>query len=286
MPDLERIQKLTPGTLSQQWAEDGAVVDPGTVTVGITKADGTVLVAGGTATSGTGSSPRTFNLTTTHTAALDKLQVTWTSSLKGTLISYVEVVGGFLFGLAEIRAVTPINDTVNYLTADVVDTRTAVEQAIEQACGVAFVPRYALERYSGDGSNTLQLLHALPTSIRSVTITGVAFTAPQLADLTMTPSGAIYSTLTYFTWGQNNIVAGYEHGYQEPPMEIRRAALALAKMWLVGRRNPIDDRAITFNAGADGGTYSLAVPGRSGSSFGHPDIDVAVDRYSRVSMIA
>jgi hypothetical protein len=47
MPDLERIQKLTPGTLSQQWTEDGAVVDPGTVTIGITKADGTVLVAAG-----------------------------------------------------------------------------------------------------------------------------------------------------------------------------------------------------------------------------------------------
>jgi hypothetical protein len=286
MPDLERIQKLTPGTLSQQWTEDGAVVDPGTVTVGINKADGTVLVAAGSATSGTGSSPRTFNLTTTHTAALDKLQVTWTSTLKGTLVSYVEVVGGFLFGLAEIRAVTPINDTVNYLTADIVDTRTAVEQAIEQACGVAFAGRYALERYSGDGSNVLQLNHPLPSSIRSVTITGTAFTAPQLADLTMAASGAIYSTLTYFTWGQNNIVVGYEHGYQEPPMEIRRAALLLAKMWLVGRRNPIDDRAVTFNAGADGGTYSLAVPGRNGSNFGHPDIDVAVDRYSRVSMVA
>jgi hypothetical protein len=72
------------------------------------------------------------------------------------------------------------------------------------------------------------------------------------------------------TWSQrpDQVIVGYEHGYSDPPMEIRRAALALAKMWLVGRRNPIDDRAITFNAGADGGTYSLAVPGRNGSSFG------------------
>jgi hypothetical protein len=286
MADLERIQKATPGTLSQQWSEDGAVVDPGTVTIGITKADGTVLVAGGTATSGTGTSPRTFNLTTTHTANLDRLQVTWTSSLKGTLISYVEVVGGFLFGLAEIRGVTPINDTVSYLTADIADTRTAVEQAIEQACGVAFVPRYAFERYSGDGSTSLLLRRPLPSSVRSATIGGTALSAPQLADLTMATSGAIYSTLTTWTLGQNNIVVGYEHGFQDPPAEIRRAAVMLAKVWLVGRRNPIDDRAVTFNAGADGGTYSLAVPGRNGSSFGHPDIDVAVDRYSRVTMIA
>jgi hypothetical protein len=259
---MDRILKATAATVSRTFYEDGVAVDPGSVTVTITAADGTVIV-NAAAASGSGAAARTYNVTAAQTATLNTWTVAWTSSTKGTLSSTVEIAGGFLFSIAEIRAVTPINDTVNYLTADIADTRTAVEQAIEQACGVAFVPRYALERYSGDGSNTLQLLHALPSSIRSVSITGTAFTAPQLADLTMTPSGAIYSTLTYFTWGQNNIVAGYEHGYQDAPMEIRRAALALAKMWLVGRRNPIDDRAITFNAGADGGTYSLAVPGRA-----------------------
>jgi 20S proteasome alpha/beta subunit len=58
MPDLERIGQLTPGSLSQQWYEDGSAVDPGTVTVGITRADGTVLVAAGTATTGTGTAAR------------------------------------------------------------------------------------------------------------------------------------------------------------------------------------------------------------------------------------
>jgi hypothetical protein len=45
--EFERILQLTPGTLTQQWYEDGAAVDPGTVTVGITRADGTTLVAAG-----------------------------------------------------------------------------------------------------------------------------------------------------------------------------------------------------------------------------------------------
>jgi hypothetical protein len=101
VPDLERILQLTPGTLSQQWYEDGAAVDPGAATVGITRADGTILVAAGTATAGTGTAPRTFNLTTTHTALLDRLTVTWTSVTKGTIVSYVEVVGGFWFSLAD-----------------------------------------------------------------------------------------------------------------------------------------------------------------------------------------
>jgi hypothetical protein len=135
----------------------------------------------------------------------------------------------------------------------------------------------------------LQLNHPLVTSIRSVSINGTALSAPDLALLTFSPAvGVLWWSQQSITWSQrpDQVIVGYEHGYSDPPMEIRRAALALAKMWLVGRRNPIDDRAITFNAGADGGTYSLAVPGRNGSSFGHPDIDVAVDRYSHVSMVA
>jgi hypothetical protein len=287
---MQRIVRGRSATLTHTFYSSATATDPSpdSATVTITRADGTAVVTAASATEA-GTGIVTYTVTPAQTALLDTWTVTWVATFGGqpqSFIDTVEVAGDTLFTLAEIRAVTPINDTVNYLTADIVDTRTAVEQAIEQACGVAFAGRYALERYSGDGSNVLQLNHPLPSSIRAVTITGTAFTAPQLADLTMAASGAIYSTLTYFTWGQNNIVVGYEHGYQEPPMEIRRAALLLAKMWLVGRRNPIDDRAVTFNAGADGGTYSLAVPGRNGSSFGHPDIDVAVDRYSRVSMIA
>jgi hypothetical protein len=286
---MERVVKGRAFTLSKTFYSDGVAATPtGTPTVALTRlSDGTTVAT--SAVTGTGVGPYQVTVTAAANNLLDTLTVTWTATLSSQASTYtdtVEVAGDTLFTLAEIRTVTPINDTVAYSTADIIDVRTTVEQAIEQACGVAFVPRYALERYSGDGSNTLQLRHPLPTSIRSVTVIGTAFTAPQLADLTMAAGGAIYSTLTYFTWGQNNIVVGYEHGYQDPPMEIRRAALLLAKMWLVGRRNPIDDRAITFNAGADGGTYSLAVPGRNGSSFGHPDIDVAVDRFSRVSMIA
>jgi hypothetical protein len=60
---------------------------------------------------------------------------------------------------------------------------------------------------------------------------------------------------------------------------VSRAGLILLKAWLVGRDRPIDERAITFNT-TDGGTYSLAVPGRNGSVFGHPDVDAVVQRYN------
>src|SRR5215217_5067951 len=130
MPDLERVQQLTPATVSQQWYEDGTATDPGTVTVGITRADGTTLVAAGAATSGTGTSPRTFNLTTTHTALLDRLKLTWTSTTKGTLTSYVEIVGGFLFTLAELSA-DLATSTTTYTAAQMADARTYAETQIE-----------------------------------------------------------------------------------------------------------------------------------------------------------
>jgi hypothetical protein len=173
MADLERIQQLTPGTLSQQWYEDGVPVDPGTVTVGITRADGTVLVASGTGTTGAGTAARTFSVTTTHTALLDRLLVTWTSSAKGTLTSHLEVVGGFVFSLAELIAVKPPNQT--WTTAQLVAMRTTVEQAIEDEYGTALVPRYRRDTLSGDGTTLLRLRDPVRT-VRAATVTS---TAPQ-----------------------------------------------------------------------------------------------------------
>lgn len=278
MPDLERIQQRTAGTLSQQWYEDGAAVDPGTVTLGITRADGTVLVAAGAVTSGATTAPRTFNLTTTHTATLDRLTVTWTSTLKGTLVSYVEVVGGFLFSLAEARALSVLANAATYPTADIADKRTEVEQDIEQEAGVAFVPRYELETLDGSGGATIMLKRPLVRTIRSASIGGTALSVGELAELAFSTTGAVYRAAGW-TCGIGNVVIGYEHGFQDAPRPIKTGALDLAKMRLLGKNSPVDERATTF-AAAEGGTYGLVVAGRGGSHFGLPDLDSAVDRYS------
>src|SRR5215207_10936678 len=118
MANFARILLGTPGTISEQWYEAGAPVDPGTVTIGITRAAGTTLVAAGTATTGSGTGARSFSLTTTHTALLDRLKVTWTTSAKGTRTSYVEVVGDFLFVIDELEAEVA-NSTTTYTAAQV-----------------------------------------------------------------------------------------------------------------------------------------------------------------------
>jgi hypothetical protein len=271
VPELERIQQNTPGTLSQQWYENGAAADPGTVTVGITRADGTELVAAGTGTTGAGTNPRTFSLTTTHTALLDTLKVTWTSSAKGTLVSYLEVAGGFLFAIADARATRPLDDTTRYPTSAIIDYRTRVEEAIEDEYGTALVPRYRLATISGPGAYKLRLTDPV-RAIRSVTVDGTALPQETINSLSFDDGW-----LSGYWWppGTGNITVGYEYGLDRAPGRVAMDAVRLAKQWLVN--GPIDDRAATFNAGADGGTYSLVVPGRGGSIFGLPDLDAVIN---------
>jgi hypothetical protein len=288
VPDFERILQNTPGTLSQQWYEDGVAVDAGTVTVGITRADGTVLVAALTGTSGTGASPRTFSLTTTHTALLDRLKVTWTSSAKGTQVSYVEVVGGFLFTINQARALSPLSNTTTYPTARIAEARILVEQTIEDACGRAFVPRYTLETLSGTGTTDLMLKWPDLRSIRSVTVTtsgvGAAYTEAELALVAINTSGRVYNTGQVWALGAGNISVGYEHGPAFPPARVTQAALTLARAWLV--KGPVDDRALGVAAPDGGFGYGLAVPGRNGAWTGVPEVDAVIDQYNMRAMVA
>jgi hypothetical protein len=278
MAELERILQNTPGTVSQQWYEDGVAVDPGTVTVGITRADGTTVVAPGTATTGSGTGARSFALTTTHTALLDSLTVTWVSATKGTLGSQVDVVGGFVFSVAQARAIRPLDNTTTYTTARIVEMRTLVEDALERELGYALVPRYSLDWLeqwgSAWGAWGEMPLRPYTTAVRTLTIDGVAATG-----MTLRRPGTVTPTLRYTTgfarW--SDALVGLEHGQPVTEAEATQAALTLAKTWLVS--GPVDDRA-TAASTADGFTYALATPGRGGSIFGVPMVDSFVQRAS------
>lgn len=277
MPELERILQNTAGTISQQWYEDGVAVDPGTVTVTITRADGTPVVTAA-ATTGTGTGARSYAVSTAQTAQLDRLTLTWASTSKGTLTGYLEVVGGFLFSLADMRALEPLNNTTKYPTATLIATRTLAEQAFEDVAGVAFVPRYTRETVQGGYSHTdLLLSWQRVTAVRSVSIDGVAM---DLSNVQVRPDGRLnlylgWTAYTVFPF-INAVTVGYEHGYPVTPARVARAVLLLARSWLMS--GPIDDRASTFTS-VDGGTYSLVTPGRGGSVFGIPEVDATVQQY-------
>jgi hypothetical protein len=286
MADVERVLQGTPTTLQQQWYEDGSVTDPGVVTIGITASDGTVMVAAGSATGGTGTNPRTFNITTTHTALLNRLTVRWTSSTKGTLIGYVEVVGGFLFSLADFKALRTGGNTTlgsQYTTAQLLAARTYAEQALEHECGRAFVPRYKTVRLReyGDSWNL-----GVPDirSVRSVSVDGVAYTVDQLAALGFDGS-FVYGSYYGYAYAQRarTVVVGVEHGMDSPPADISEACLIVAREQIV--RGAVDDRALT-SSDREGNPVTLAIPGMTlGGRFGLPKVAAACNAYRVLAVV-
>jgi hypothetical protein len=287
---MDRILQGVASTIQVELTRDGTPEDPApdSATVQIVRwSDGTTVYSGAAIDIDVPPGVFAHTLSPTDTALLDRFTATWTftfDSFVQTVQTVVEVVGGFLFTIADARANPALTNTTTYPTASIVAMRTTVEDALEHACSRAFVPRYTRETFSGTGTTTVVLSRPDVRSIRSVTVAGTAYTAGDLANVAFSPSGELYSPLGW-TVGASNIVVGYEHGMPYTPPEVSRAAITLAKMWLVGQRNPIDDRAITFNT-TDGGTYSLAVPGRNGSVFGQPDVDAVIGRYDMTVGIA
>lgn len=276
---MDRVLKSTATVASVSFYEDGVIVDPGTVTVTVTRDDGTALITAG-ATSGSGAAARTVALTTTHTALLDRLKLAWTSATKGTLTTYIEIVGGFHFTIADARQRKPLDDPVTYTAAEIAAARTYAEDELERECGMAFVPRYARDTVDGNGTTLLVLPRAGVRSIRSVSLTGTAYTAGQLTDLIVRPGGAIYNP-SGWTGGTGNLIVAYEHGLDFAPPGCTDAAIVLAKHQLV--QGPIDERAI--QTATEFGPISLSTPGLRGSRFGIPVVD-AFCNANRIPLVA
>jgi hypothetical protein len=277
----QRIARGVAASLSFQFTDaSGAAAAPaGTATVGITRADGTVLVAPGAATSGATTAPRTYALTAANNLLLDLLTVTWTDSGDGsTNTTLVEVVGGFYFSVLQARAAEPsLQDTAKYPTADVEARRREVEDEAEDICAAAFVPRYRRVTLHGSGDRSLTVPDTMLRTLRSVTVAGVAWSAGQLANVTLSDFGVL--SLTTGTWpsGRGNIVVGYEHGYDRPPSGLAVAALTRLRSRLNLVKSDIPDRAERY-VGTEGGVFALSMPGPGRT--GIPDVDAVYERYS------
>lgn len=296
---FHRVLKGTPETLSIQFEQDGAAADPGTTTIGIVDDAGTTVVAAGTATSGATTAPRTYALTTTHTASLGRLTVTWTTTNFGTQATYVEVVGNHLFSISEARSfeTSAMASTTSYPTADIEEVRARITDEFERICGVSFVRRYDRVVLSGTGTASLlvtgsQMPRQPALYLSSVTaadeldlsdLSWDAYDADDLSDLQVESGGVIRrATRGVFTRGHNNIRVTYEYGLPSVPLAIKRAALTLCRYLLV----PSNLSERTLQQSAQFGTIQLATAGKFGSEFGIPSVDATLARYTeRVAVI-
>lgn len=276
----QRVLRGVPATLSWQALDsDGSPAAPsGTVTVGVAGADGTVVLAAGTATTSSGD-VRTVALTAAQTARLDHLTATWTTVGAGSQTTTVDVVGGYFFTLAEAYAVEGITPN-RFDPGQIFAARAAIEEDWERICGRAFVPRYERETLDGFGDGMLLLRWASIRTIRSVStvsMTGVvtAYTADQMSRLRWTAAGVLTSG-TAFLHTPQSVIVEYEHGLDRLPASLKAWALRHLRAKLTGPTGAIPDRAERYTS-PDGAWMALAQP--TPNKIGIPDIDAALARW-------
>lgn len=272
-----RVVRGLSATLSHTFYVDGVATDPApdAATITITRDDGIVIVSGANTTNA-GTGIVTYTLTPTDTALLDRLVVAWTATIGGQVQTFrdvVEVAGDVLFTIAQAKATDGLQ---NKTPAQIVEKRTLVESLLEQACGVAFVPRYGKITLSGN-SRAVIMLPPRVTAVRSVLLDGVAVAPSYLSTMRVLASGELYYP-AYWAAGYANYTIAYEHGYSDGPerMAAGDAALSWAKKLLLS--GPIDDRALGVSN--EFGTTMLSTPGMRGIVAGIPSVDAFIQQYS------
>ncbi len=274
---LIRMLRTSQMTMSHTFSVDGTATAPtGTLQAVVTR------TADGTAVSG---SPFTYTMSGTTCAfalpaqaALDLLTVDWAGAVAGAVVTardYVEVCGGFLFDLNTAKT---RHNLGAYSFAQLADGRTDAEQECERICRLAFVPRFAHESHTGSGMATLGVGWPAIRAIRSVKVSGVAWSAGDVAALQYLDHGVIVRPAGAVWPAGAPVAVEYEHGLDVPPGEVGDAAMLRMASRLGRSKSGIPDRAQSY-AVADGGVYRLSMP--SAEATGIPDVDATYQRWSR-----
>lgn len=275
---MDRILADAPTTLEVVFYTPGtsAAVDAGAVTIQVLRDDGTELVAAGTAaTKDTGATGRyTYDLTAANTAQLDQLTAIWTSTSHGDRRTYHEIVGGFYFELAELKATRNLSGKTD---AELASMRAEVEDRIEKACDVAFVRRFAREDLWGDGLDHVILQWGQVRELLAVDADGTAETtsdwtvdAAGIITITRGSGDGVFKSATRYG-------VRYVHGYDAPPPALKEAALDAARYLLLEDVTNPSARATSFDN--EFGSYRINQAGDD-RPFGFPDVDARVMKHA------
>lgn len=278
----QRVLRATTATVALNWLDqEGDLADAsGAVTADVHRWDGTVVRTASVMTKPANTTGLyTLDLTPAETAVLDELTVIGTDTAGVAKAVRVEIVGGFWFSTTRARnSDKSLTDTAKYPTADIVATRQEVEEEAERIIGAAFVPRFRVARLHGQGDNELNLPSFHVRRIRGVLVDGTPLAESAVEGLAL-HTRTLVRPDSWFPLGTANVVVAYEHGLDEPPADLRDAAVLRLRTRLNKPRSGVPETAVTFSA-AEGGTYGLAVAGRSGWRTGVPDVDSVYLEYA------
>lgn len=283
-------QRLVAGTSSvlswQQIGGDGEPVDPGTVTVAVTRADGTVIAAA-QATSGTGAAARTYTLSLAQTAVLDRLSVSWVASGVTLATTEIDVVSAPCFSNAELRAQeTSLANEAQFTAAKITVARLQVEAFFEQITRRRFVPGYHNVTIPGTPGQRLILPHVEIRSVRSAELLddpSAAATetlgASELAAIPPDHGGVITRYLN--SWNARWVRVGYVHGMVTPPAEVKRQMMRLTRELLVAEKTgQLPENATSWQSPEMGWSAILVTPGVRGAHTRLPSVNRCLDDWT------
>lgn len=285
--NVERVLRNTAATVSVTFYNGSTAVEAdGAVTVVAKRADGTTLLS---TTATNDPAVGVYTLVIPSQASLNFFTLTWSGTFTGTAISiesYVEIVGGFYFSIAELRASDSALTVSRFPNQALIDSRLSVENEFEDICGQAFVPRFASEWVTDSYDYEIYTSEYNPRKLTAMKVNGTSY------DLTN------WETLGYVkkrdsnrhgfllsgpalpaVYTGNDVYIEYEYGMPQVPYPIKEKALRRAKLNLLGMASTIDPRATTMIL-PDIGSVNLATPGMRGLETGIPDIDVVLRRYT------
>jgi hypothetical protein len=239
MSDLLQILQRTGVKATATFSVDGVATDSGTqVKVDVVKPDGTLLVTQANATDEAGAGVYGYQLD--PQADPTRLRLEWSGTIGGvamTIPTWVEVLGGHLFGIGELRAFKvngeqPFAATASPLFTDdqLSDTRAAVLDEFTTILGFSPVPRHYREVLDGDGTGTLLLAELHAHRLLSVAVGGVAQSA---GGYTLKRSGVLHASSNYaasgaFAAGVGNVAVEYVAGWQRVEGIGRHVAMTMA----------------------------------------------------------
>lgn len=280
--DHPTIDRGDTRTLTISVTANDAAVDPDTLTLTIRTPAGvsTTYTYGASAIVRDSEGEYHYDLTFTQTGA-------WTYEWRSTVPTQVQgetvqvgpspldVDAGTdapYFTIGEARRLSPLQDAETYPDAAIDAARVMAESALEDACSVAFVPREFTVQVDGRGRCDLLLPIVRPLTISAATIDG---TAVVVGDVELYDDGRVYLERGWGA-GRRNITLTGTHGYPSPPPRVARAAMLLAKRFLVD--SPVSDRATSMTT-EDGTTQFLVTAGVRQAVFDVPECNAVVELY-------
>lgn len=235
--------------------------------------------------------PQLDTYTFEYTAVIEphNQSVAWTDT--------IELVGGYLFEIADLRAQDrAFTDVTKFPTDALRQIRTWVEDVIEgpRAAQIAFVPRGRRVKLDGNSPDytrgwlpmmygqdyrTLLAPDYAVRKIHSGSVNGNAFTQTDIDEIGISDNQLWRSSGVHWpAWpfGHQNVELHYEHGLDRPPGAITRAALILAREYLI--KSDLPGRATATSIGDQ--MFRLTIAGRDGLT-GIPDVDAAIKNHGR-----